>query len=141
MGIPWATKISTLRTQKCHYDLNLFFCNLQFVQAQKGLQLDPGARSGMYLLIREGYRCECVYVFRGGKEKTQDTSISDSSFLVFLLLPKDQQTAVLEGAVPLRQLGPLTCSGRTALSLEQWGAGGGAGENEKIMNVQIHPDL
>lgn len=44
-------------------------------------------------------------VFRGGKEKAQDTSISDSSFLVFLLLPKDQQIAVSGGAVPLRQLG------------------------------------
>lgn len=49
----WATKISTLKTSRCHCDLNLFFCNLQFAQVQQGLETDPGTRSGIYLLNRE----------------------------------------------------------------------------------------
>lgn len=72
MVVLWATKMSILRTQRCHCDLNLFFCNLQFVQAQKGLEI-CGTRSGIYLLIRK----VCVCVFMGGgkgglKEIAQD---------------------------------------------------------------------
>lgn len=40
-----------------------------------------------------------------GNEIGQDPSLPQSLFLVFPLFPKDQQTAVPGGAVPLKQLG------------------------------------
>lgn len=51
--------------------------------------------------------CVCLgtRVFGSVKEIAQDLSIPSSSFWVLFLLPRDQQTAVSGGAVPLRQLG------------------------------------
>lgn len=64
MRILWATKMSTVRTQRaqrCHCDLEVFFCNLRFVQARKGPEIDAGTRSGVYLLIREGVCGVCAW--------------------------------------------------------------------------------
>lgn len=76
-----------------------------------------------------------------GNEIGQDPSLPQSLFLVFPLFPKDQQTAVPGGASSPSEAAwkPLTCSGRTGLSLEQ--GGGGEEGREKIMNGQIHHDL